>query len=133
MNNNIFTTINEIDFDKIAVTNVDELCLEENLNCGLLIERKLRNIIIIFVTIVLKIHGEIINDIYHKIINDLYYIIELSIIDMFSTKKILKYKKMHKRKLRNFTIGIVLKKGKKNWMNKICNYDFILCGMLFIY
>ena len=53
MNNNIFTTINEIDFDKIAVTNVDELCLEEYLKCNLIIDRKLRNIIIIFVTIVL--------------------------------------------------------------------------------
>ncbi len=80
----------------------------------------------------LQIHGEIINNNYHKIINDVYYGIKLSIIDMFRTKKILKYKKMHKRKLRNFTIAIVLKKGKKNWMNKIFNYDFILCGM-FLY
>ncbi len=53
MNNNIFTTNNEIIFDKIAVTNVDKLCLKENLNCDLIIDRKLRNIIIIFVTIVL--------------------------------------------------------------------------------
>ena len=31
MNNNIFITINEINFDKIGVTNVDDLCLEKNL------------------------------------------------------------------------------------------------------
>ena len=31
MNNNVFITINEINFDKIGVTNVDDLCLEKNL------------------------------------------------------------------------------------------------------
>ena len=44
MNNNVFITINEINFDKIGVTNVDDLCLEKNLKYRKMHKRKLRNI-----------------------------------------------------------------------------------------
>ena len=83
MNNNIFSTINEIDFDKIAVTNVDELCLEEYLKCNLIIDRKLRNIIIIFVTIVLLCNEPLEKQ------ETSYYDFELSIIICLALKKIL--------------------------------------------